>query len=98
MALKLESVVETVFAIYSEPAEPFLARNGALLLASGSRIDAFVDVTAPPGSNLKILLNEGKQAGTIGFITASRDPPVRPAPLPPPAGGCGMWFPCPPPR
>ena len=85
IALKLESVDVTVIAIDSQPAEPFLARNGALLLASGSRIDAFVDVTAPPGSNLKILLHEGKQARTIGFITVSRDPPVRPAPLPPPA-------------
>lgn len=85
IALKLESVDVTVLAIDSQPAEPFLARNGALLLAPGSRIDAFVDVTAPPGSNLKILLHEGKQARTIGFIIVSRDPPVRPAPLPPPA-------------
>lgn len=85
IALKLESVDVTVIAIDSQPAEPFLARNGALLLAPGSRIDALVDVTAPPGSNLKILLHEGKQARTIGFITVSRDPPVRPAPLPPPA-------------
>ena len=56
IALKLESVDVTVMAIDSQPAEPFLARNGALVLAPGSRVDAFVDVTAPPGSNLKILL------------------------------------------
>lgn len=85
IALKLESVDVTVMAIDSQPSEPFLARNGALLLAPGSRVDAFVDVTAPPGSNLKILLHEGKQARTIGFIVVSRDPPMRPAPLPPPA-------------
>jgi FtsP/CotA-like multicopper oxidase with cupredoxin domain len=84
IALKLESVDVTVMAIDSQPAEPFLARNGALVLAPGSRVDAFVDVTAPPGSNLKILLHEGKQARTIGYVIVSRDPPARAAPLPPP--------------
>jgi FtsP/CotA-like multicopper oxidase with cupredoxin domain len=84
IALKLESVDVTVMAIDSQPAEPFLARNGALVLAPGSRVDVFVDVTAPPGSNLKILLHEGRQARTIGFIIVSRDPPARAAPLPPP--------------
>jgi FtsP/CotA-like multicopper oxidase with cupredoxin domain len=84
IALKLESVDVTVMAIDSQPAEPFLARNGALVLAPGSRVDAFVDVTAPPGSNLKILLHEGKQVRTIGYVIVSRDPPARPAPLPPP--------------
>jgi FtsP/CotA-like multicopper oxidase with cupredoxin domain len=54
------------------------------VLAPGSRVDAFVDVTAPPGTNLKILLHEGKEARTIGFIIVSRDPPARAAPLPPP--------------
>jgi FtsP/CotA-like multicopper oxidase with cupredoxin domain len=84
IALKLESVDVTVMAIDSQPAEPFLARNGALVLAPGSRVDAFVDVTAPPGSNLKILLHEGRQARTIGFIIVSREAPARAAPLPRP--------------
>jgi FtsP/CotA-like multicopper oxidase with cupredoxin domain len=84
IALRLESVDVTVMAIDSQPAEPFLARNGALVLAPGSRVDAFVDVTAPPGSNLKILLHEGRQARTIGYVIVSRDPPARAAPLPPP--------------
>ncbi|MFX6903678.1 hypothetical protein ABTH48_20115, partial [Acinetobacter baumannii] len=72
-------------AIDSQPAEPFPARNGALVLAPGGRVDAFVDVTAPPGSNHKLLLHDGKPARTIGFIVVSRDPPARAAPLPPPA-------------
>lgn len=84
IALKLESVDVTVMAIDSQPAEPFLARNGALVLTPGGRVDAFVDVTAPPGSNLKILLHEGRQARTIGFIIVSGEAPARPAPLPPP--------------
>ena len=85
IALKLEFVDVTVMAIDSQPAEPFPARNGALVLAPGSRVDAFVDVTAPPGSNLKILLHEGRQARTLGFIIVSRETPARAAPLPPPA-------------
>ena len=54
--LKLDSVDVTVTAIDSEPAEPFPARNGALVLAPGGRLDAFVDVKAAPGSNLNMLL------------------------------------------
>jgi Multicopper oxidase len=41
-------------------------------------------VKAPPGSNLKIHLHEGRQARTIGFIIVSHEPPARAAPLPPP--------------
>ena len=37
-------------AIDGQPAEPFLARGGALVLAPGSRADVFVDATAAPGS------------------------------------------------
>lgn len=85
IALKLEHVDVTVMAIDSQPSEPFLARNGAIVLAPGSRVDTFVDVKAPPGSNLKILLHEGRQARTIGFLIVSSDPPARTAPLPPPA-------------
>jgi FtsP/CotA-like multicopper oxidase with cupredoxin domain len=85
IALRMESVDVTVMAIDSQPAEPFPARNGALVLAPGSRVDAFVDVMAPPTSNLKILLHEGRQARTIGFIIVSHDPPARAAPLPPPS-------------
>ncbi|HVQ67343.1 MAG TPA: multicopper oxidase domain-containing protein [Bradyrhizobium sp.] len=84
IAVKLESVEVMVMAIDSQPAEPFAARNGALVLAPGGRVDAFVDVAAPPGSNLKILLHEGKEIRTIGFVIVSRDPPARPTPLPPP--------------
>jgi Multicopper oxidase len=84
IAVKLESVEVRVMAIDSQPAEPFPARNGALVLAPGSRVDVFVDVTAPAGSNLKIWMHEGKEIRTIGFVIVSRDPPARPTPLPPP--------------
>jgi FtsP/CotA-like multicopper oxidase with cupredoxin domain len=84
IALKLESVEVTVMAIDSQPAEPFPARNGALVLAPGGRVDAFVDVTAPPGANVKILLHDGRQSRAIGSLIVSADPPARAAPLRPP--------------
>jgi FtsP/CotA-like multicopper oxidase with cupredoxin domain len=71
-------------ALDSQPAEPFLARGGALALAPGSRVDAFIDATAPPGSSSPILLHDGKEARTIARLVASREPPLRDAVLPAP--------------
>ena len=70
-------------ALDGQPAEPFPARNGALVLAPGGRTDAFIDVTAPPGSTSSILLHDGKEARPIARLIASNDPPVRNAALPP---------------
>ena len=52
-------------AIDSQPAEPFSARNGALVLAPGSRVDAFVDATGTAAPRT-ILLHDGKEARPIG--------------------------------
>ena len=43
LAIKLESHEVQVMALDGQPAEPFPARNGALVLAPGARADAFVD-------------------------------------------------------
>ena len=48
-------------AIDGQPSEPFQARNGALVLAPGGRVDAFIDVTAPAGTETPILLHDGKE-------------------------------------
>ena len=70
-------------AIDGQPAEPFVARNGALLLPPGGRTDVFVDVTAAAGTTSPILLHDGKEARAIGRLLVASDPPVRAAPLPP---------------
>src|SRR5262249_7921923 len=57
-----------VMAIDSQPAEPFFARKGAIVLAPGGRADAFVDVTPLPGAAPQLLLHDGKQAHTIGRL------------------------------
>ncbi len=69
-------------ALDSQPSEPFLARNGALVLAPGTRVDAFIDATAAPGSTTPILLHDGKEARPIARLVASNEPPLRAAPLP----------------
>ena len=85
IALKIEDHDVRVMAIDSQPSEPFLARNGQLVLAPGTRVDAFVDATRPPGSASSILLHDGTEPRLIGQLVYSSDAPIRDAPLPVPA-------------
>ena len=82
IAVKLEGLDVRVMALDGQPAEPFLARNGALVIAPGGRVDVFVDVTAAAGTSYPILLHDGRSARTIGKLTVSGQPPLRPAPPP----------------
>jgi FtsP/CotA-like multicopper oxidase with cupredoxin domain len=83
IAIKIERFDVRVMAIDSQPAEPFLAHDGQLVLAPGTRIDAFVDVAAPAGTMSSILLHDGKEVRPICKLTVSDEPAVRAAPLPP---------------
>jgi Putative multicopper oxidases len=80
VAVKLENHEVRVMAIDGQPAEPFPARNGALVLAPGSRIDAFVDTA----TSASVMLHDGKEAYPIGKLTISghveRRAPLLPAP------------------
>jgi FtsP/CotA-like multicopper oxidase with cupredoxin domain len=67
LAIKLENHDVRVMAVDGEPCEPFLARNGAVVLAPGSRADAFVDTR----TTSSILLHDGKQAHPIGTLAIS---------------------------
>lgn len=82
LGLRIENHDVRVMAIDGLPAEPFLARDGQLVLAPGSRIDAFIDATRAPGTVSKIILHDGTGPRTIAQITMSNDAPVRAAPLP----------------
>ena len=82
IALKIEDHDVRVMAIDSQPSEPFLARNGQLVLAPGTRIDAFVDAVRPPGSTSSILLHDGTEPRPIARLVYSSDAPIRDAPLP----------------
>jgi FtsP/CotA-like multicopper oxidase with cupredoxin domain len=85
IAVKIEGHEVRIMAIDGQPAEPFLARNGAVVLAPGGRVDAFVDATAPAGTTSAILLHDGKEARPVGRLVISSEPPIRAAPLPPAA-------------
>ena len=82
IAIKLEGLELWVMALDSQPAEPFQARNGALVLAPGGRADVFLDVTMPAGTSTPILLHDGKEARPVGKLVVSGEPPIRTAPLP----------------
>jgi FtsP/CotA-like multicopper oxidase with cupredoxin domain len=82
IALKIEDHDVSVMAIDGQPSEPFLARNGQLVLAPGTRVDAFVDAIRPPGSTSSILLHDGTEPRPIGRLVYASDAPIRDAPLP----------------
>src|SRR4051812_31231335 len=84
IALKIEDHDVRVMAIDSQPCEPFLARNGQLVLAPGTRIDAFVDAPRPPGSTSTILVHDGSGPRSLGQLVYSSEAPVRDRPLPAP--------------
>ena len=82
IALKFEDHDVRVMAIDSQPAEPFPARNGALVLAPGTRIDVFIDTVRPAGSIFAISLHDGIAARPLARLVMSGDAPVRSTPLP----------------
>jgi len=82
IAIKIEGPDVRIMALDGQPAEPFLARGGTLVLAPGTRVDAFIDVSVSPGSTSSILLHDGKEARPIARLIASSGQPVRNAPLP----------------
>jgi FtsP/CotA-like multicopper oxidase with cupredoxin domain len=83
IAIKIENQDVQVMALDSQPSEPFLARNGAVVMAPGARADVFVDVTLAAGATSTILLHDGTEARQVARLVASKEPPVRNAPLPP---------------
>lgn len=84
VALKIENHDIRVMAIDGRPAEPFPARDGQLMLAPGTRIDAVINATNSPGSAAQILLHDGTSAFPVARLTTSGEP-VRTTPLPTPS-------------
>ena len=84
IAVKIEGLEVRVMAIDGQPAEPFFARNGAIVMAPGGRADAFVDVILQPGAAPPLLLHDGKEAHAIGKLRIegeiARRAPLLPAP------------------
>jgi FtsP/CotA-like multicopper oxidase with cupredoxin domain len=83
IAIKIADLDVRVMAIDGQPAEPFSARNGAVVMPPGGRTDVFVDIPPAQGATTAILLHDGTTARPIGSLVTSDESPVRPAPLPP---------------
>lgn len=83
IVLKIENYEVRVMAIDGAPAEPFVARDGRLVLAPGTRIDTVIDAAAS-GSAAAILLGDGAAIHTLGRLTTAGEP-LRAAPLPEPS-------------
>jgi FtsP/CotA-like multicopper oxidase with cupredoxin domain len=84
IALKIEGLEVRVIAMDSAPSEPFPARNGALVLAPGGRVDALIDTPTAPGGVSQLLLHDGQQARHVArFVTSGEA--LRSSPLPPAA-------------
>jgi FtsP/CotA-like multicopper oxidase with cupredoxin domain len=71
VAAKIEGLEFRVMAIDGLPAEPFFARNGAVVIAPGGRTDVFIDVTLPPGATPPLLLHDGKEAHAIARLVVA---------------------------
>lgn len=84
IAVKFEEHDLLVVAIDGQPAAPFTARGGQLMLAPGTRIDVLVDAIAAPGAGCKLWLHDGASVHPLGRLVYDNADPVRPAPLPPP--------------
>lgn len=84
IALKIDNSAVRVMAIDGRRAEPFPARDGQLVLAAGTRIDAVIDVPASPGSTAQIHISDGRTTLPLSRIVSSGEP-LRTTPLPPPA-------------
>jgi FtsP/CotA-like multicopper oxidase with cupredoxin domain len=82
VAVKVEGHEVRVMALDSQPAEPFPARSGAIVLAAGGRADAFIDAAGLPGAPSSILLHDGTESRPLARLVASSEPPLRNAPLP----------------
>lgn len=92
IAIKIGGTELTVLALDGQPAEPFIPRNGAVVLAPGGRCDAVLDGTPPPRSASPILLHDGKAARTVARLLMAGDSPLRANRLPPasPLPGNGL--------
>lgn len=87
VAISVPATALYVIAIDGQPAEPFPARNGRVVLAAGNRIDALIDIsegTLSPGGSLPVSMSDGGATHTIARLVLAEGGALRPD-LPPPA-------------
>ena len=82
VGVRIENHDVRVMAIDSQPAEPFLANKGQLVMAPGSRADVLIDATQSPGSSSGIFIYDGATPTQIARLVTANDAPLSAAPLP----------------
>jgi FtsP/CotA-like multicopper oxidase with cupredoxin domain len=81
MPVRVEGHRADIMAIDGQPAEPFPARDGLVMLGPGNRLDLFIDATLAPGTRAPFLtLIDGNVS--LARISYEAGQPARAAPLP----------------
>ncbi len=96
VAISIAETALRVIAIDGQPAEPFPARQGRIVLAAGNRVDAHIDIaedTIPAGGTLSVNMNDGTATHIIARLVWAAGGAARPGPPPPPAALPGNGLP-----
>ena len=83
--LRLDRHAARVMALDGQPAQPFLAADGRVILGPGNRADLFVDATLGPGASAPIVMETVRGNVPLVHLRYANGAPARPAPLPGPA-------------
>jgi FtsP/CotA-like multicopper oxidase with cupredoxin domain len=70
-----------VMALDGQPAEPFVSRDGRIVLGPGNRADVFVDATQPPGSIVPVTFDHPAGAVTLLRLVYQAGAPTRALPM-----------------
>jgi FtsP/CotA-like multicopper oxidase with cupredoxin domain len=80
VAVRIDQHRATVMAIDGQPAEPFAARDGRVILGPGNRVDVFVDATLAPGASATVFLDTDSASVPIAKLIYEAGVPARPQP------------------
>jgi FtsP/CotA-like multicopper oxidase with cupredoxin domain len=89
LELRVAGLRTFVMATDGQPAQPFVARDGRLILGPGNRTDVFVDCTLMPGRSSTIMVEHAGDSVAIATIACETGeagramPRDAPQPLPP---------------
>ena len=79
-AVRIDRLRLRVMAIDGQPAQPFIARQGRILLGPGNRADVFIDCTLTPSQAATISVQGTGPEVPIARIICDTTEPVRPVP------------------
>jgi FtsP/CotA-like multicopper oxidase with cupredoxin domain len=82
--LRIDRHRALVMAVDGEPAEPFEAQNGRVMLGPGNRVDLFIDTTLAAGDSSSIVVEQPTSEVSVARLVYDPSPPARMAPRPEP--------------